>query len=153
MSIFSKLELRHHLLSAILVIVLAIVLTPFGNLFYSLWDKFFGLDNLRIVLQLLVSLCIVIIVILSWDFHLHKKLKLYSKYKFGVFWDSKNNPRCPHCGGKFKDNSEYPKCPRCSNSSHVGSPSGNTIERITVFTRMKLSEAKKEVGKDEMLNE
>ena len=153
MSIFSESELRHHLLSAISVIVLAIILTPFGNLFYTLWDKFFGLDNLRIVLQLLVSLCIVIIVILSLDFHLHKKLKLYSKYKFGVFWDSKNNPICPHCCGKFKDNSEYPKCPKCGNSTPVGSVSGDITEKRTVFTRMNLTDAKIEIEKDEMFNE
>jgi len=90
-------------------------------------------------------------VILSWDFFLHKKLKLYSKYKFGVFWDSKNNPRCPHCGSKFKDNSECPVCPKCKNRLHVGSPSGNITENITVFTRMCLDKAKIEVEKDDLL--
>lgn len=93
-----------------------------------------------------------LILLISYLYPFYKKENSRKTYKFGVYWDSKNIPHCPRCGGKFKNNSEYPECSKCGKKSHVGSPSGDITEKRTTFTRMNLTEAQKEVEKDKLLD-
>ena len=90
----------------------------------TLWEKLFGKITATLALKILVSQYIIIFLLIAFVIFLIVRMQMNKNrrktFRFNIFWDSNNNPRCPYCGSKFKRKDDAPICSKCGKKSIVG---------------------------------
>jgi len=141
--------LRDSLIGAIITVgvlyILSAILSPLIEILLILWEKLFGKITATLALKILVSQYILILILSALLIYLIIRLFIIKNrrktYRFNIFWDRKNNPRCPYCGSKFKKQDEGPVCSKCGRKSIVGEVSENNAYPRWEFTKYDMNEA------------